>query len=241
MGLIDSFMSGAAADNTPAPAPKTPDVNPIYSGLISRGFSPVQAAALAGNMQQESSFNPNAVNTEEDAHGLLQWRLDRWQALQDFAKANNGSPTDLNTQLDFIRHEMNGAEKKAGSAFMAATDLPSANAALKGYIRYGDKSQDARLAYAQPFLTGQQPAMATPVTAPVAQAPFRPAVAPQAAPIFAPQPQPQQQPQQQAPDTGIEMPQIAPMQMPPIFVAPRKPVDLSKLRMAFKAPTFARG
>jgi hypothetical protein len=120
----------------------------IFGGLTARGLSPIHAAALVGNMQQESSFNPTQVNPKEDAHGLLQWRLDRWQALQDFAKARGTSPADRETQLDFIGHEMGGSERKAGSKFLAATDLPSANAALKSYIRYGDNSSDTRLSNA---------------------------------------------------------------------------------------------
>lgn len=126
--------------------------NPVFQGFIDRGLSPIHAAALTGNFQQESSLNPNAVNRSEDAHGLSQWRLDRWQNLQDFAKARGTDPTDRDTQMDFVLHEMQGPEKRAGSRFLAATDLPSANAALKGYIRYGDDTQGQRLGYASQFL-----------------------------------------------------------------------------------------
>ncbi len=38
-----------------------------------------------------------------------------------------------------------------------------------------------------------------------------------------------------------QIPAEQPMQAPPIFAAPRKQIDLSKLRAAFKAPTFYRG
>lgn len=124
----------------------------LFESLISRGLSPIHAAALAGNMQRESSFDPSAVNPKEDAHGLIQWRNDRWQALQDFAKQRGTEPTDRETQLDFIGHEMGGSERKAGSRFMAATDLPGANDALKSYIRYGDDSAATRLANASRIL-----------------------------------------------------------------------------------------
>jgi hypothetical protein len=128
--------------------------NTIFSGLLARGYSPVHAAALAGNMQQESAFDPTNVNQKEGAHGLLQWRLDRWNGLQDFAKSRGTDPTDVNTQLDYIGQEIGGPESKAGSKFLAATDLPSANAALKGYIRYGDDSEGTRLKYASGILNG---------------------------------------------------------------------------------------
>lgn len=62
-------------------------------------------------------------------------------------------------------------------------------------------------------------------------------IAPQAPPIFAPPQQPQQQ--AQAPQAPFEPP--APMDAAPIFFAPKRPVDLSKLRAAFQAPAFPRG
>lgn len=152
------------------------DGRAIFDGLVRRGYSPVQAAALAGHLQQESGFNPGAVNVKEDAHGLTQWRGPRWQALQDFAKARGTSPTDRDTQLDFIGHEMNGTERRSGTAFRAATDLPSASAALKQYIRFGDDSAGTRLTNASKFLgenAGMLPPQSSaPVGAPAAMAPI---------------------------------------------------------------------
>ena len=127
----------------------------VYNGLISRGFTPVQAAALAGNMQQESSFNPNSDNTREGAVGILQWRQDRRQALDAFAAARGKQATDLDTQLDFVAHEMKGSEAASAKPFLEAKDLESANAALHGYIRYGDDTEPTRLAYAKGFAGGQ--------------------------------------------------------------------------------------
>lgn len=117
----------------------------VVRGLIARGYSPHAAAALAGHMGQESGFNPAAVNEKEGANGLLQWRLDRWQNLQDFAKAQGKSPTDPEVQLDFVGKELAGPEKKAGAGFLAAPDVASASAALKPYIRFGDDSAGTRL------------------------------------------------------------------------------------------------
>jgi len=125
------------------------EVADLYSALMQRGWAPHQAAALVGNMQQESNFNPGAINQGEGAHGLLQWRLDRWQNLQNFAASRGTSPFDRDTQLDYIGHEMKGPEARNASGFMAATDIPGANAALRRYIRYGDNSEGARLSFAQ--------------------------------------------------------------------------------------------
>lgn len=117
----------------------------LLQGLLQRGFSRAQAAALVGNMKQESEFQPGVVNPGEGAQGLIQWRKDRLTNLQNFAAQNGQSYTDPNTQLDFIVHEMTGLEAKNARPFLQATDVGSANAALKRYIRYGDDSEPTRL------------------------------------------------------------------------------------------------
>ena len=119
-----------------------------FQYLVSKGYQPHQAAALIGNMMQESSLNPSATNPKEGAYGLIQWRQSRLQGLQDFARTRGTDPSDPQTQMDFIGQEMQGPEAKSGSAFMSAPDLPSTNAALKQYIRYGDNSEQTRLSNA---------------------------------------------------------------------------------------------
>jgi len=135
----------------------------IMRGLIDRGYSPVQAAALAGHALQESGGDPTNVNKGEDAHGLLQWRLDRWDALKNFARERGVDPTDPNLQLDFIGRELGGSEARAGKGFLAANDVNSASAALKPYIRFGDNSDTTRLNNARGLL-GQGPAAAGPIS-----------------------------------------------------------------------------
>lgn len=125
----------------------------IVQSLIARGYSPVQAAALGGHILQESGGDPANVNRKEDAHGLLQWRLDRWDNLQKMARDRGVSPTDPNTQLDFIGHELGTSEANAGKAFYGAGDnLGAASGALKKYIRFGDDSDATRLNNAKGLL-----------------------------------------------------------------------------------------
>ncbi len=121
----------------------------LLDGLIARGLSPLHAAVIVGNMRQESGLNPSALNAGEGANGLLQWRLDRWDGLRNFAASRGAQPNDPNAQLDYVMHELQGPERRAAGPFLAAQDLPTANRALKGYIRYGDDSEGTRLANAQ--------------------------------------------------------------------------------------------
>lgn len=120
----------------------------VVEGLVARGFSPMHAAVIAGNFKQESGFNTTAYNPNEDAYGLLQWRLDRKSGLENYAKATGRTADDLDTQLDWLAMEMTGAagnEAAKAAEFLAAGDPATANAKLKGFIRYGDNSQNARL------------------------------------------------------------------------------------------------
>ena len=92
IGSSDPNHFELAGSSTPSEQPSNSS-NPIYSGLIARGFSAPQAYALMGNMQQESNFNPSAFNEKEGALGLLQWRQDRRANLQSFAAW--ASPSDF--------------------------------------------------------------------------------------------------------------------------------------------------
>ena len=159
LGQKDPNHFELASATMPA-RPGTPQAgnssNPIYSGLIARGYSPAQAYALMGNMQQESNFSPGALNQKEGAFGLLQWRADRRVNLENFARSQGKPANDLDAQLDFIRYEQTkGAEAGNAQGFLASNDVGSANAALKRYIRYGDNSEGTRLTNAQAFASGK--------------------------------------------------------------------------------------
>lgn len=151
----------------------------IYQGLLSRGYNPAQAAALAGNIEQESSFNPTAWNGSSQAGGLMQWRQDRLSGLESYANQTGRSPANIDTQLDYIVHEMQGPEAKSSADFLNATTVPEANAALKSYVRYGDDETGNRLAYSMAFAK-QQPRQFDPYGNPVQ--PSQPQSTPAAAP-----------------------------------------------------------
>lgn len=123
-------------------------------GLILRGFSPAQAAALAGNIQTESAGDPNAYNPDEGAYGLMQWRLDRKTGLGNYAKSTGRDPSDPEAQMDWLAVEMTGPEAKNAKAFLSAQDPAAASAALKSYIRYANGSETARLNNTLSFAQG---------------------------------------------------------------------------------------
>lgn len=139
--------SGAVA-RARGPAPST---DMVMGKLQSLGFNEAQSKAIVGNMLQESSLRPNAVNRAEGAYGLMQWRGERFNQLQQFAQQQGTTWQNPDTQLAFIKHEMtnNPYEARQAQRFLQATTVEEANAGMRNYIRYGDGSEGKRLAYAQ--------------------------------------------------------------------------------------------
>lgn len=99
----------------------------------------MQAAAVVGNLQRESALHTNAVNKDEGAYGLMQWRGPRFDALQDFATKQNRPWTDPGVQADFIGHELKTTERGNATEFSRAPDLDSATKAFgNNVVRFGD-------------------------------------------------------------------------------------------------------
>jgi hypothetical protein len=177
------------ADTPPRPPRSVPyargaSVSPSYlmEGLQARGFNRAQSAALIGNMVEESRLRPTAINKDEGAHGLIQWRDDargsrRFSNLQDFAQKQGKAWSDPDVQMDFIKHEMTNDpyERRMAQRFMNATTVEDANAGVRSYIRYGSPTQEARLGHAKRVLAGGDGA--EPATSATALQPQQPSIA----------------------------------------------------------------
>lgn len=99
------------------------------------GLNVAQASAFAGHGMQESGFDTGAVGDNGSAFGIMQWRGDRRNALNAFAKRSGRDVGDLFTQLDFAMEELRGSERRAGDKLFAARDVRSAVTALMDYER----------------------------------------------------------------------------------------------------------
>jgi hypothetical protein len=216
-----------------------------FDYFVSQGLSPVQAAGIVGNLQGESGqgLNPQAVNPGDgrdgsDSVGIAQWNSTRAQALRDYAASKGVPHTDLNTQLEFLHQELKGPEKAAYDRLLAAKTPEEAGQAMLAFERpkdwnkpgaHPERGQYAAKVFAS-YGGGQpQSSPLSPVAPPSGSLMAQ-------APIF-PTQQAAAQPQQA--QGGFQMP-AEQMQAPPIFYAPRRQPDLSKLRAAFKAPVFNR-
>ena len=78
------------------------------------GWSPVQAAGIAGSLLQESSGNPNARNPVSGAQGLGQWLGSRKADFEKYAGHSLDTAT-MDEQIGFMNYELRyGKEQRAG-------------------------------------------------------------------------------------------------------------------------------
>jgi len=81
----------------------------IWDYLAGKGLSSTLIAAIMGNMQAESGYDPGAIEPNGEGHGLVQWSFERWRGpkgLQAYAQSKGTDWRDINTQLDFLWTEI---------------------------------------------------------------------------------------------------------------------------------------
>lgn len=92
----------------------------IYDFLLSKGVPPIGAAAVLGNIEHESSFKPEIINSI-GAKGLCQWCGDRAPQLDNFAAENGGSWTDVDIQLKYLWYELENSYTNVLNVIMNAS------------------------------------------------------------------------------------------------------------------------
>jgi hypothetical protein len=134
------------------------------------GYTPAQAAGIVGNLMQESTFMTNARNKGDgrdgtDSIGIGQWNGARGKGLLNFAASNQLDADKLDTQLDYLHHELQTKEQGSYQRLMAADNVQDATAAMIGYERprgYSAKNPSGgdgwnnRLAWATQALSGDR-------------------------------------------------------------------------------------
>ena len=85
----------------------------IVNSLIDKSnnkIKPEQASAIVGHLIAESKLIPSKINSKdlgEISGGLGQWRDDRFDNLKQFARKQGKTWNNLDTQVDFLLHELN--------------------------------------------------------------------------------------------------------------------------------------
>ena len=116
----------------------------VWDFLKSKGLNNEACAAVLGNIERECHFDINAVESNGEGHGLIQWSYDRKTNLLNYAKSQNKPWTDIDVQLEFLWAELTSTEKGSLNMLQNATDVKSAAIMFnKMFERSGDKSGSA--------------------------------------------------------------------------------------------------
>lgn len=137
---------GYSGPETPLGKGEVASANRIYSGLVQRGFTKEESAAITGNIRAESSFNTGAVNRTSGAFGLMQWAYGRKARLMQFAQQKGKPATDLNVQLDYIVWELKGGNAYETSQFKKAMAYgPDVASKTKGFAYEVERASNAEI------------------------------------------------------------------------------------------------
>lgn len=130
-----------------------------FDYFLAKGLTPVQAAGIVGNLMQESSCNPNAVQPGGPGRGIAQWSVGgRWDRSTNdnavaYAASRRASVWSLGLQLDFIWYELTTFSGYGLARLRAATTVSAAVTAFQNrYEICGTCVQTQRLAYANQAL-----------------------------------------------------------------------------------------
>ena len=121
----------------------------------SKGLPDLQAAAIVGNLQRESGLDPQAYNPGEGAHGIAQWRGQRWSSALAYAQQTGRNVYSLDLQLDFVWRELQSVPDFGFAQLLQATTVEDAVVAFQdNFERCGECVTSDRIAFARLALFG---------------------------------------------------------------------------------------
>jgi N-acetyl-anhydromuramyl-L-alanine amidase AmpD len=84
----------------------TDNKNKILKFLMDKGLTIEQASGIAGNLQAESNFNPEAIGDSGTSLGIAQWHKSRKENLINFCGSKKQDSKSLECQLNFLWDEL---------------------------------------------------------------------------------------------------------------------------------------
>jgi hypothetical protein len=146
-----SGSQGGATSSSTSTAPTSVGKNAggLVKTLVAQGLTPIAAAGVVGNLQQESSLNPGAPGG-----GLAQWIGSRYDDLVSYASAHGLSPASASAQIGYLISDLTGNYASTLSAMNAASTPAEAAAIFSNeYERPGTPDLSNRQNYAQAAYT----------------------------------------------------------------------------------------
>ncbi len=124
----------------------------VYDALVAAGFSRSQAAGIMGNIQNESGFNPEAVNPGGPTAGvgLVQWETTYYPQAAGYVTGN--SAKDLADQIKGIvseAHHLNLTGTAGQVAGTWAADFEKCQGCQPGGDQYNARVANANRIYQQ--------------------------------------------------------------------------------------------
>ena len=100
----------------------------VWFALRNAGYSEIATAAVMGNIEHESGFDPSKIESGNSiGFGLCQWSFGRRKQLEAYAASKGVSPSDIQTQIEFLLAELT----PGGGANGYATDETSGKSSSK--------------------------------------------------------------------------------------------------------------
>jgi hypothetical protein len=170
MRILGFLLLGACVADVPASQlPTADDFPPVQSEaagqnarqtafnyFVSKGLTKTQSAGIVGNLMQESSVIPTAVEPGGAGRGIAQWSVGgRWDSgrsdsVTGYVNSHGGSRWSLQTQLDFVWYELDSVGGYGLPELRSATTISSAVVVFQNrFEACGACSQSQRISYAQ--------------------------------------------------------------------------------------------
>lgn len=130
-GSDPGFFQVASTDSAIIPSEDKPTAMEMMDYLIgTHNFTPAQAAGIVANAKFESGFDV-AVDPGDNgtAHGLFQWRFDRFEGLKKFASRPGEDMGSWKTHIDYMVQELT-----TDSAYQTAENLVYGNKTNAGQV-----------------------------------------------------------------------------------------------------------
>lgn len=91
---VSNFLGGSAQEK-------------IWWALLDAGYSKIAAAAVLGNIEAESGFDPTAIEGGSGIGlGLCQWSSGRRTQLEGYISSKGTTTSDIDTQIEFLLGEL---------------------------------------------------------------------------------------------------------------------------------------
>lgn len=113
--------------------------------MKNKGLTTSQAAGIAGNLQSESQFDPNAVGDNGTSFGIAQWHKERFEQLKKWTKKNGLKWNSFDAQLQFLWWELQNSEANALTKLKLENDPKSAAYTFAKYFERPSEIASSRM------------------------------------------------------------------------------------------------